>query len=124
VRRNATRHLTWWPSIIIASAAAAVLAILWGFGPPLQPVITVWFLLFCPGMAFVRLLAIGDRIAELTLAIALSVALDTLVSETMVLARVWSPTWALVIIAGFSIGGAYIQIRGATDRGARSRVKY
>lgn len=120
MRSGKTKHLMWWPLIIIVSAAGAILAKLVGVGSPVQPAIAFWFLLFCPGMAFVRLLAIRDRLAELTLAVALSVTLDTLVSETMVLARVWSSIWALVIIAGFSIAGVLIQVRIAIDRDARS----
>ena len=42
-------------------------------------------------MAFVRLLRIAERMTEVLLAIAFSIAIATIVSETMLLAGIWSP---------------------------------
>ena len=107
--------------MIIASAGASLLAMLVEVGPPLQPLLLFWFLLVCPGMAFVRLLEIADHVVELTLAVALSLALDALTSETMVLARLWSPLWALLVLAGLSIAGATVQLRCMLGRDAGAR---
>jgi hypothetical protein len=79
-------------------------------GPPIQAMVAFWFLLICPGMAFVRLLQIGDRLTELIVAIALSIALDTTVSETMVLTKRWSPDWGLFVLICMSVAGAALQI--------------
>jgi hypothetical protein len=79
-------------------------------GPPIQAMVAFWFLLVCPGMSFVRLLQIEERLTELTVAIALSIALDTVVSETMVLTKRWSPEWGLFVLICMSVAGAALQI--------------
>jgi hypothetical protein len=61
-------------------------------------------------MAFVRLLQIRDRLTELIVAIALSIALDAVVSETMVLTKRWSPEWGLVALICMSAAPAALQI--------------
>jgi hypothetical protein len=105
-----------WPLVIIASAGLAILAMLGGIGSPVRPVVAFWFLLLCPGMAFMWLFDLEDWYTELALALALSLTLDVIVSETMVLARIWSPTWALAVLAVVSTAGAVFQIRAVSGR--------
>jgi hypothetical protein len=116
-------HSIWWPAIIIFSAVVAMLVVVSNIGSPLQPAIVFWFLLVCPGMAVTRLLRIKDGVAEMTIAVALSIALDAIVAEAMVLTAKWSPNWGLAVLAGLSIAGAAVQIaavRGNTaQRGLR-----
>jgi len=85
-------------------------------GAPLRPAAAFWFLLLCPGMAFIWLLELEDWYTELALALALSLTLDAVVSETMVLARLWSATWALAVLAALSVAGAVSQMRGSAGR--------
>jgi len=85
--------------------------------------IVFWFMLVCPGMAFVRLLHLRGPIVELTLAIALSIALDTIVAESMVLAKRWSPQWGLVALAVLCGVGAVIQISTRTGGSARRDIR-
>jgi len=98
----------WWP--IIISVSALVLVIVTFTGAPFRPAVAFWFLLICPGMAFVRLLHIEEWVTELTLAIALSIAINTFVSETMIFARIWSPKAGLVALICISALGATCQI--------------
>ncbi len=107
------RRRSWWPAIIIASAIGAGLFALGEIESPFRPLIAFWFLLICPGMAFIRLLHIKERMVELTLAIALSIAFNTIVSEALVLAEVWSSKWGLIILICVSIVGAIFQIIAA-----------
>ena len=72
--------------------------------------IALWFLLVCPGMAFARLLRIRDRVREWTLAVALSLVLETILATTMVYARLWSPKGGLGVLMGLSTIGAILQI--------------
>jgi uncharacterized membrane protein len=81
-----------------------------GIGAPIRPAIIFCFLLLCPGMAFIPLLRLRDRLTELTLAVALSLALDTAVAETMVLTKQWSPQVGLVVLISISLVGAALQI--------------
>lgn len=99
-----------WPIVIIASAAGAGLSMVSHLGLPIRPIITFWFLLVCPGMALIPLLHIEEHWIEFIAAIALSLALDALVSQAMLLARIWSPQWGLVALIGVSLGGAVLQI--------------
>jgi hypothetical protein len=99
-----------WPTIITCSAVGSVLATLVEPMQPLRPVLAFWFLLVCPGMAFVRLLGLSDSLAECALAVALSLALDTLVGEALLFAGAWSPAWGLAALVALSIGGAAIQV--------------
>ena len=104
----------WWP--IIISISALVLVIVTFTGAPFRPVAAFWFLLICPGMAFVRLLHIEEWLMEFTLAIALSIAINTFVSEIMVFARIWSPKAGLVALICISMLGATCQIIEANGR--------
>jgi hypothetical protein len=61
-------------------------------------------------MAIVRLIHLNDRFIELVLAVALSLALGTLVAEILVLAKRWSPPAILAILIGTSLTGASLQI--------------
>ena len=104
------RRSIWWPIIIILSAIGTALVTAGNMGVPARSLITFWFLLVCPGMAFTRLLQIEDVWAELMIAIALSIAMGTIVAETMVLTQRWLPQWGLVVLICISLVGAVLQI--------------
>ena len=108
----------WWAIVIMASAIGAGLVTLFNIGSPIRPIISFWFLLTCPGMAFVGLLHIKEQLTELTLAVALSLAIDTIVAETMVLTRNWSPTLGILVLMCVSLGGAGLQLIRAHNRRA------
>jgi hypothetical protein len=102
-----------WPWVIAASIAGAVAAS--GLPNPARAIIVFWFLLVVPGMAIVPLLGVRNLATGLTLAIAASLALDALVAEAMVLAKLWSPTAGLAILAALSLAGAALQLRRPLD---------
>ncbi len=107
---------TWWSIIIILSAVAVALAIVVNAGSPIRPLLVFWFLLVCPGIAFVQLMHIEGRLVELVLAIALSIALDTLVAEIMALNRLWSYRGGLFVLICLSLFGAALQIMRALNQ--------
>ncbi len=100
-----------WPAGVAASTAAAVAATALALPNPGRAVLVFWFLLACPGLAIVPLFGVRRRTTELMLAVAASLVLDTLVAETMVLAKLWSPTAGLAILAALSFGGAAYQLK-------------
>lgn len=102
-----------WPTIIIFSAVLAGLLVLINWGGAFRSIFLFWFILICPGMAFVRLLQIQNVGSELVLAMALSLAVSTLLAEFMVLTKMWSPPAELAILIGISLLGAALQIRKA-----------
>lgn len=104
-------RLAWfWPVIIILSAGAAAVVTFVMPGVSVRPVLAFWFLFICPGMAVVRFLRLKEAIAEWTLALALSFSLDALVSGILVYLGKWSPAVILIILMGFSVGGALLQL--------------
>lgn len=94
-----------WPTIIVASAIGVSLVTYANMHTPIRPLIALWFLCVCPGMSLVRLLGFEDISVQLTLAVALSLALDALVASVMLYAGVWSPAGSLAILIAISVGG-------------------
>jgi hypothetical protein len=109
-------RLSWWPLLVIALALAADLAVVADLGLPWRGIVVFAFLLLGPGMPFVQLLGIGGLGGELTLAIALSLAIDTIVAGVMVVARAWSAGIAFSILIAVAVAGAlldlYVMSRG------------
>jgi hypothetical protein len=99
-----------WSVVILLSASALVGALLTDAQGPVRAFLAFGFLLVCPGMALVSYLGIKQWSVELTLAIALSLALNTLLSEVMVLSGLWSPFWGTLIIVGVSSIAAFGQL--------------
>ncbi|HLJ66471.1 MAG TPA: hypothetical protein VKX16_03825 [Chloroflexota bacterium] len=99
-----------WPAIIVASSIAVGIVTLLGASTPLRPALALWFLLLCPGMALVRLLRIAEWIMEWTLAIAVSIALETIIATVMIYDRAWSPEIGLGLLIAVSLGGAIAQL--------------
>ncbi len=107
---------SWWSLVIILSAIAVTLAIVVNAGTPVRPLLVFWFLLVCPGMAFVQLMHIEERLTELVLAIALSIALDTIIAEIMALNKIWSFRGGLFVLICLSLFGAALQIMRVINR--------
>lgn len=102
-----------WPALIIGSSLGVGLVMFGNVISPVRPVIALWFMLVCPGMAFVRLLRIKDPVDEFTLAVAFSLTIDSILATTMIYARIWSPKWGLGILIGISVIGVILQIIAA-----------
>lgn len=97
------------PIIIVSSIAALGGAITAGGASPVRTALTVWVLGVCPGLAVIGAIGLEDRWAEVSLVMALSVALDVLVSGALTYAVGWSPGAALAILLTFSVAGAAVQ---------------
>ena len=104
------RALDWWPVAIVAIGLSACLVVIVGAPLTVRAPVVFGFLLLCPGMAFVRLLRVQHASIELTLAIALSLTLDLLVSEGMALVGVWSAWRALGVLVLLAVAGAAPQM--------------
>jgi len=97
------------PIIILASTAALAGAMTAGGASPVRTVLAVWVLAVCPGLAVVGAIGLNDRFLEVGLVLALSVALDVVVSGALTYAVGWAPDAALVILLVFSVAGAALQ---------------
>jgi hypothetical protein len=98
-----------WAIVVAAFAVAAAAAAAAGAPAPLRAPLVLAFLLLGPGMAFVPLLGLGDVLAELTLGVATSLALDLAVAAAMLYAGAWSPRTSLLVLAGVALAGAALQ---------------
>ena len=102
---------TWvWPAVIICSAIAAGLVTFVITDTTVRPIIVMWFLFICPGMALVRFFRIHEPVVEWTLALALSFSIDAIVASMLLYAGRWSPTAILSILIGLSLAGAMVQL--------------
>ena len=105
-----------WAGVVAAFALAAVAASSAGAPAPVRAPLVLAFLLLGPGMAYVPLLGLGDLLAELTLGLAASLALDLAVAATMLYAGAWSPRTSLLVLAVVALGGVALQARVAGGR--------
>jgi hypothetical protein len=99
-----------WPIIIVLSAGATSLVTFVIPGRPVRPIVVMWFLCICPGMALVRLLRLHEPVVEWTLAVAISFAIDALVAGIQLYAGRWSPTLILEIVIAVSLAGVIVQL--------------
>jgi hypothetical protein len=72
--------------------------------------VTVAWLLFAPGLAIVPLLRVADGLLALVVAIAASVALETVVATTLVYGGLWSPALAFAIVLAVTVAALAIQV--------------
>lgn len=93
-------------AVTTLSGLAAVAGVLGDVGAPVQPALVLWFVLVCPGMAFVGLIRPPSLLFASTLSIAISCALAVMVSQALLLAGAWSPVTGLVILVGLTAVGA------------------
>jgi hypothetical protein len=118
-----------WPITILASSAAAAVAVYGGLGAPAQPLAAGWFLLICPGMALIRPLRLAP-LEEATLALAASITLVTLTALLLLMSGAWSPRSGLTILLAVAVGGAGAELaapawarrRAPTGRALRRRA--
>jgi hypothetical protein len=117
--------LVWlvWSSLL---GTAAVVAVALDLSSVVRAPIVLAFVLVCPGLALIRLVGVRTATAQLSLGIALSLALDVLVPASLLYAGVWSPSAALGILVGVTFVAAMIEVvlpaldaESAQDSGAR-----
>jgi hypothetical protein len=102
---------TPWPAVVLASCLAIAVTT-WGWtSAPVRPAVTTWFLLLCPGMALVRLLPDRGLLLRLVLAVAASLALETLVATFMLEAKAWAPSATLGILLLITVGATALDLR-------------
>lgn len=106
------------PLLILASSAALAGAVTAGGVSPVRTLLTVWALGVCPGLAVIGIIGLRDPWIEVTLVVALSLALDVIVAGALTYTVGWSPDSALAILLTLSLVGAAVQV-GRPPRTAR-----
>jgi hypothetical protein len=110
------RNALWWPLVIVVSALIAAILTFLQAVAPLRAAAGFWFPLVCPGMAYVRLLRIRAVYFQWILAIALSIAIDTIVAQALLVTGNWSSRVALIVVIVVSLIGVAIQMVFANPR--------
>ena len=78
-------------------------------GGPLRYAAVIVFLLSCPGLAWARMLKLGDAGDLATIGIAMSVAMTAVVAQVMALARWWSPGIGYLVLAAITAAGVALE---------------
>src|SRR3990172_12195404 len=92
-----------WPTVLLFSTLAVSLAAFLDWQSPLRPLITLWFMAVCPGMALLRVFGLRLPVSGWTLAIAFSLALDTAVGIALLYSGRWSWQTGLVILVAITL---------------------
>ena len=112
-------HPLRWPAAILISCVLMSDLLLSDAQGPLRMVVAVWFVLFCPGMAFAPLLSIPSASVELLLGVAVSIALGTIATTAIVVVGGLSATTGLFALQGVCLLGCALQAwRWARERRA------
>jgi hypothetical protein len=104
-------------NVLLASTAALAGSVAAGGASPVRTLLTVWVLGVCPGLAVIGVIGLRDPWIEVTLVVALSLALDVIVAGALTYTVGWSPDVAMAILLTVSLVGAVIQ--GRQPRTAR-----
>jgi hypothetical protein len=111
------------PAVVAASAVLACVVVLTDAPTAPRAVIVTWFALAGPGGAVVPLLGLSDRMAELMLCLAVSLALDLGVACALVYAGAWSPAAGIVVLAAFALAAAGHRAARADSSNRRDEVR-
>lgn len=98
----------WTPTLILI--AGLLVSVLSQSELAIRGPLVLLYSLIVPGLVFIRFLRIHDRFVEITLAIALSIGLNTIVSEFMVFSRAWSPATGLFVLVYLSMAAALYEM--------------
>jgi uncharacterized membrane protein len=102
--------LSWGLTSMAATAVVSSLVVA-DVHPAVRAPAVLTFVLLFPGLALVRPLALaGDRLTELTLGVALSVAISVLVPTGLLYLGWWSPNGALAVLIAITLGGVAFEV--------------
>ena len=81
---------------------------------PVRAPVTLAFMVAGPGMALMGLLRLDDLLLELSLALALSLVLETIIAMAMLLLKHWVPATGLVVLEVVAVIGVLAQANQVT----------
>jgi polysaccharide biosynthesis transport protein len=99
----------WLAAVMVTVGAITLLLAFADVKTVLQPVVTLLFLGFGPGAAFVGLAQGLELPVKIMASIALSLAIDAVIAQAMIWSDVWSPKAGLVLVVSLSMIGFALQ---------------
>jgi hypothetical protein len=106
-----------WSLVVVLSALLMAALLAADAGGPIRLLAALWFLLFCPGLAFIWLLPVRSPGEQLALAFVVSIVIDTVVATTILLVGDLSATSGFVALTGISLVAVALQATGGSDAG-------
>ncbi|SDY92609.1 hypothetical protein SAMN05444365_104172 [Micromonospora pattaloongensis] len=119
-RRAAGQRLARPPLLVLLSGAIVLGFVLFDAPAAVRAVPVLTYLAVVPGLACVRLVRLRDRLTELIVAVALSLALGILVAEVLLQLGWWSPAWGLAVLVVIASLAASVEL--GRDRGWTVRL--
>ena len=83
--------------VVIALGLITGIAVLFDWQTPFRPLLVLAFVVFAPGWVIVQLLPLRGKLAQLVIAVALSISLAITASLVLLYVKQWSP------IVGFAM---------------------
>lgn len=110
INHTTDRYANWLPILIVVGAIVIGLIAFLQVDMPFRTGITMSYLLLAPGFAYTQFINTEHFMTKLTLSVVLSMTINTIVSESLVIIHLWSMELALIIVLGICILGAGIQM--------------
>jgi len=105
-----------WAVAILASSGLLLALVQTGNSSTGRTLVTVWCFLVCPGMPYIQSLCIKHASIRWTLAVALSISIDTLVALAVLYGGVWDYKLGMFVILAITwIGVGVTMIRAWTN---------
>jgi hypothetical protein len=100
-----------WPFVVAALSVAITVVRIADIGPPIAPLIALVFVLFCPGLPYVRMLDVREPLTEAVMSVALSISIEALVSVPLLVASAWTADRMLAMAIAIAMFGAIAEVR-------------
>jgi hypothetical protein len=117
-----TRLATHWPWMSSLWTAAVAAVVFGSFDSSARLFVVLPFILLVPGLSLVQLLELtDDTVAQVTMALALSIALVVLVPLVMISVGQWSPHLALLVLMAITVTAVGLKVAGPAGFTRRRR---
>lgn len=111
----------WPPLVLLLSGAGVLTVVLLDVPAVVRAVGVLAYIAVAPGLAWVRLIRLPDRLTQFVIGVALSFALGILVAQAMVYLQRWSPLLGLCALVAIASLAALIEL--VRDRLAVRRLR-
>ena len=105
-----------FPGAIACLGVLATMLVLTDARAAVRAIVVLPFLLVGPGLAVVELIGLSDVLERVVLAIAVSFALEVIVSLAMLYGGVWSASLGISILTGIAVVAAIVSYIAGSER--------
>jgi hypothetical protein len=113
IQTDTRQHSRMWLFFVLLASVVTGFSIFIGGSSPLRVAIVFSYMLLIPGWSFVRLLPVSSAIIQWTLAVTLSLVLNTLIAMFLLFIIAWSVHTGVLMLIAISILGSLIRTNEA-----------